>query len=427
MLSKRLGLALIVAFATLPPMTATFSGEPRFAPTAARSIMTGDELLAAARFQPIAGKRVGLISNHTARVGEVHLADLLSQAPNVKLTAIFAPEHGFRGSAEAGAKLADGIDPQTGVPIYSLYGASREPSPSVLRNIDVMVFDIQDVGARFYTYISTMGLAMRAAARAAIPFVVLDRPNPLGGEYVSGFVLEPQLRSFVGQYPIPIVHGLTVGELAQMIRGEKWLDGLERLELTVVKMQGWQRTMRWPQLERAWVATSPNIPTFESALVYPGMGLVGETVVSEGRGTPAPFCLFGAPWLDGARLAASLNALDLHGVRFEATSFTPQSIPHVATRPRFVGKTIGGTRLVITDVARFEPLEVGIHVLSLLAAEARSRRIRLFENPAFFRAIAGTRRLQRMLASGSSGADIIASWQGELAQFKAERARYLLY
>ena len=267
-----------------------------------------------------------------------HLADLLSAAPNLKLTAIFAPEHGFRGTAEAGASVRSGVDTKTKVPIYSLYGATKKPTPNTLRNVDVLVFDIQDIGARFYTYISTMGLAMQAAAAARIPFIVLDRPNPLGGEYISGFVLEPALRSFVGQYPIPMVHGLTVGELARMIKGERWLDGLEALDLSVIEMQGWQRSMRWPQTQQAWVATSPNIPTFEAALVYPGIGIVGETAVNEGRGTPTPFSLFGAPWLDGARMATRLNAIGLAGVRFEKTTYTPHSIPSVATRPRFEGR-----------------------------------------------------------------------------------------
>ena len=191
-------------------------------------VTTGAEALAASGFAALAGKRVGLITNQTGRVGAEHLADLLSTAAGVKLTAIFAPEHGFRGKAEAGASVRSGVDARTGAPIYSLYGASKKPTPAMLRNVDVLVFDIQDVGARFYTYISTMGLAMQAAAAARIPFVVLDRPNPLGGEYVSGFVLEPSLRSFVGEYPIPIVHGMTVGELARMIKGEAWLEWSRR-------------------------------------------------------------------------------------------------------------------------------------------------------------------------------------------------------
>ena len=276
-------------------------------PTPPQPIATGAEVLAASGYAAIAGKRVGLVTNQTGRLRGEHLADVLSKAPNVRLTAIFAPEHGFRGTAEAGAKVGDSVDAKTGVPVFSLYGASRKPTSRMLRDVDVLVFDIQDIGARFYTYISTMGLAMQAAAAARIPFVVLDRPNPLGGEYVSGFVLEPALRSFVGQYPIPIVHGLTVGELARMIQGEKWLDGLDGLQLSVVPMQGWQRSMRWPQTERAWVATSPNIPTFDSALVYTGIGMVGETDVNEGRGTPTPFRVFGAPWLDGPRMVARLE------------------------------------------------------------------------------------------------------------------------
>ena len=193
-------------------------------------------------------------------------------------------------------------------------------------------------------------------------------------------------------------------------------------------MQGWQRSMRWPQTGRAWVATSPNIPTFESALVYPGIGIVGETDVNEGRGTPTPFRVFGAPWLDATRMVARLNALGLPGVRFEATAYTPRSIPGVATRPRFEGTKISGARVVVTDVARIEPLEIGMHVLAALAAEARSQRsARLFRKLAMFHAIAGTKRLHRMLEAGSSGAAIVAAWQAEVAQFKARRARYLLY
>ena len=421
----RLALALLLGIVCVPAMADTALSQT---PSAAQPFATGAEVLAASGFAAVAGKRVGLVANHTARVGGEHLADLLKRAPNVRLTAILAPEHGFRGTAEAGAKVGDGVDAKTGVAVFSLYGGSKKPTPRMLRDVDVLVFDIQDVGARFYTYISTMGLAMQAAAAARIPFVVLDRPNPLGGEYVSGFVLEPGLRSFVGQYPIPIVHGLTVGELARMIQGEKWLDGLDGLQLSVVAMQGWQRSMRWPQLERAWVATSPNIPTFEAALVYPGMGMVGETDVNEGRGTPTPFSIFGAPWLDAPRLVARLNTLGLPGARFETTTYTPRSISGVATRPRFEGRQIDGARVVVTDATRVEPLEIGMHALAALAAQARSQgSTRLFRKLAMFHAIAGTKRLHRMLEAGNDGTAIVAAWQAEVAQFKARRARYLLY
>lgn len=391
-------------------------------------VTTGAEALVETGFAALAGKRVGLITNQTGLVGDDHLADLLSKAPNVTLAAILAPEHGFRGEAEAGAKVGHGVDARTGAPVFSLYDATRKPTPAMLRSIDVLVFDIQDIGARFYTYISTMGLAMQAAAEARLHFVVLDRPNPLGGDYVSGFVLEPPLASFVGQYPIPIVHGMTVGELARMIKGEKWLSGLDSLDLTVVAIRGWRRSMRWPELRRPWVATSPNIPTFEAALVYPGMGIVGEADVNEGRGTPTPFSVFGAPWLDGARMVERLKALGLVGVRFERADFTPRSIPGVAARPRFEGKPIGGVRLVVTDVARFEPLEAGMHVLATLADAARARGVApLIPNLSMFHTLAGTERLYRMLDAGSDGTAIIAAWQAEVERFRARRAQYLLY
>jgi uncharacterized protein YbbC (DUF1343 family) len=392
-------------------------------------VTVGAEVLAASGFSALSGKRVGLITNQTGLVeGSEHLADLLRRAPNLKLVAIFAPEHGVRGQAEAGETVRGGLDANTGVPIHSLYGASRRPTPAMLRDVDVLLFDIQDVGVRFYTYISTMGLAMQAAAGARIPFIVLDRPNPLGGAYVSGFVLEAPLRSFVGEYPIPIVHGLTVGELARMIQGEKWLPGLDGLALSVVAMQGWQRSMRWQATGRTWVATSPNIPTFAAALVYPGMGLVGEAQVNEGRGTPTPFSLFGAPWIEGAKLAQSLNALRLPGVAFRAETFTPRSIPGVAARPRFAGLALSGVRIDVTDVGRIEPLEIGINVLALIAGEARAHGIApLFANLKMFYAVAGTRRLNDMLLAGSDGGSIIAAWRSEVEEFKRRRARHLIY
>lgn len=392
-------------------------------------ILTGAERLVASQFAELEGRRVGLITNQTGRVGGQHLADALAAAPNVSLVAIFAPEHGFRGGVEAGKPVRDGIDKKTGVRVHSLYGASKKPTQRMLSKIDLLVFDIQDIGARFYTYISTMGLGMQAAAKAGIPFVVLDRPNPLGGNYVSGFVLDTKLASFVGQYPIPIAHGLTVGELARMIKGERWLKGLEDLDLRVVELHGWQRSMRWSDTERPWVATSPNIPTFRSALVYPGIGIIGETqLVNEGRGTAEPFTIFGAPWLDARRMAARLSSLGLPGVAFKATRYRPRSIARVAQRPVFVGQTINGVRVIITDLASYQPLEVGIHALSLLVKEARSKGVSpIFANVRMFHAIAGTRRLRKMLLDGASGSAIIAAWQSEVARFKKQAAPYLLY
>lgn len=392
-------------------------------------LRSGAEVLADSDFAAFAGQRVGLITNQTGLVYGEHLADRLSKAENVTLAAILGPEHGFRGTVEAGHKVRGGIDPVTGVRVFSLYGATRKPTPDMLRGIDLLVFDIQDIGARFYTYISTMGLAMEAAAEAGIPIVILDRPNPLGGDYVSGFVLEPALRSFVGQYQIPIVHGMSVGELAQMIKGENWVGNGSAIDLQVIKAQGWKRAMRWPQTGRKWVPTSPNIPTFASALVYPGIGIVGETqLVNEGRGMPEPFTMFGAPWLKSQRLARRLNGLALPGVEFQATRYKPRSIPKIAANPLFVSQRINGVRIVARDVSKVEPLEIGIHALTLVLGQAKARNeTRLFANPSWFHRIAGTKRLHRMLLSGAPGNAIIGSWRPEVARFMHQRAPYLLY
>lgn len=392
-------------------------------------VRTGAEILVGSDFAAVDGKRVGLITNQTGLVGDKHLADLLHTAPNVELAAIFAPEHGFRGAVEAGESVRDGVDTKTGVRVFSLYGATKKPTPRMLRGIEILIFDIQDVGARFYTYISTMGLAMEAAAASGIPFLILDRPNPLGGKYVSGFVLEPKRRSFVGLYPIPVVHGLTVGELARMIQGEAWRKGLDRLDLRVIAMRGWKRSMRWHRTDQPWVATSPNVPTFKSALVYPGIGIIGETrLVNEGRGTEEPFTVFGAPWLNARRMADRLNAVGLPGVEFKAVRYRPRSIPRVAKNPVFVGRSIHGVRVVVTDMNSYQPLEVGIHALALVIREARSKGVSpLIKKVGMFDAIAGTRRLRRMLLNGANGAAIIASWRGEVRDFERRSTGYQLY
>lgn len=391
-------------------------------------VATGADVLSRSAFAMLKGKRVGLITNQTGLVGGRHLVDVLAEAEGVQLVAIFAPEHGFRGAVEAGEKVEGDVDSKTGVPVHSLYGATRKPTPAMLRGIDVLVFDIQDIGVRFYTYISTMGLAMQAAASAGIDFMVLDRPNPLGGTYVSGFVLDPGYTSFVGQYPIPIVHGLTVGELALMIKGEGWLPGLDDLHLVVLKMEGWRRDLRWQDLGLDWVATSPNIPSFESALLYPGIGIVGETAVNEGRGTPAPFTRFGAPWLDAREMARELDHLGLPGVRFEATQYTPRSIPGVALNPLHRGEAIQAIRVIVTDANAVTPLEIGIHALAMLTPRARRAGVRtFFPNRRMFYLIAGDQRLYRQLQAGWSGERIIAGWIDELERFKQVRRGYLIY
>ena len=406
------------------------SEEPRPADTAASveagSVKTGAQVLVESGFRLLDGKRVGLIVNHTARVGEAHLIDLVHDAPNVELRALFGPEHGLRGTTEDGVEIADGRDDRTGVPVYSLYGQTRKPTPAMLGDVEILVFDIQGVGARFYTFISTMGLAMQAAAEIGLPFVVLDRPNPLGGVYTSGFVLEPEHTSFVGQYPIPITHGLTVGELARMIQGEGFLPGLENLQLDVVEMEGWQRAMLWPETGLPWINTSPNIPGFETALVYPGACFFEATAASEGRGTETPFTLLGAPWADGQTLADTLNARGLPGIHFEAATFSPRAIEGMDTNPKLEGQTLQGIRHVVTDGHTFRPVETGVHVLHAFYHQAPDVD-GFLARQAWLMRLSGTTRLGEMLAQGARPDAIIAAWQAEVEAFRARRAGYLLY
>ena len=388
---------------------------------------TGVEVLQQMDLAPLHGKRVGLIVNHTATVGEAHIIDVMHQAPEVELVALFGPEHGIRGNEDAGAQVQDGVDQETGVPIYSLYqGDTRKPAPESLEGIDVLIFDIQDIGARFYTYISTLGLTMQAAAEQGVSFMVLDRPNPLGGAYVSGYVLEEENTSFVGQYPIPIAHGMTVGELAFMVKGEAFMDGLENLELSVIEMTGWTRSKTWIELGRSWIPPSPNIPDVYTAFVYPGTCFFEAVAASEGRGTPTPFLQVGATW--GADdLSAELAAYGLEGVEFEPVTFTPVSIEGMSSNPRFKDQQVQGVKLHVTDVETFKPVETGIHILHTFYNASPEEAKAEFINERWMSRLAGTSRLQESLLAGEEPVQIIESWQEEIDAFKALREGYLLY
>lgn len=393
----------------------------------AAQVKTGAEVLADSGFALFDGKRVGLIVNHTSLVRGKHLADLFQASHKGQLAALFSPEHGLRGEAEDGTKIAGGVDAATGAPLFSLYGKVKQPTPEMLKGIDLLVFDIQDVGARFYTYISTMGLAMQAAAKAGIPFVVLDRPNPLGGDYVSGFIREEKLSSFTSLFPIPVAHGMTAGELALMIKGERMLPGLEKLDLRVVKMEGWKREMRWDDTGLPWKATSPNIPDSLTALRYPGACLLEGTSMSEGRGTREPFALAGAPGLNDDAIATELNGEKLPGVSFEGTVYRPVSIPGMSSEPKFEGKSVNGIRMRISDETRFEPVETGVALVAALYRHCDpAMKSRFFRLPGFD-VLAGSSRLRNMVVAGKRDAEIIAAWQEEVRLFRERRKPYLLY
>ena len=393
------------------------------------SVATGAQRLVDGGFAELDGLTVGLVTNHTARVeaaggGAVHLIDRLVAAPNVTLGALFGPEHGIRGTAEAGAAVEGGAADD--VPVHSLYGRSKKPTQRQMRGLDALVFDMQDVGARFYTYVSTMGYAMQAAAEAGVPFVVLDRPNPLG-DRAEGPVLEPRHESFVGLYPVPVTHGLTVGELARMIAGERWLPGLDDLDLRVVEMTGYRRGTPWEATGLAWVPPSPNVPDVETARVYPGTALFEGTTASEGRGTPVPFTHVGAGYVDADALAATLNGRGLPGVRFEPAAFTPRDLPGQATDPKGEGRRLGGVRLVVTDPGAFRPVATGVHIVEAVYRQAPPRSRRRFFKADWLAKLAGTDRLRAALVRGDDPADIAASWEAEAAAFAARAEPYRLY
>lgn len=398
-----------------------------YAMLASSPLKTGAELLQIQNFLPLRGKKVGLITNHTAVVGNQHIIDAVHSSKEVELVALFGPEHGIRGAADAGAKIQDSVDQKTGIPIFSLYGTNRRPTPEMLRGCDALVFDIQDVGARFYTYISTLGLCMQSAAEAKIPFYVLDRPNPLGGNQIAGWIRQPEFDSFVGQYPIPIQSGLTMGELAKMIKGEAYLPNLENLELNIIPCQGWKRAELFSDYGTNWIAPSPNLPQFENALVYPGTCLFEGLNASEGRGTKNPFLTLGAPNLDSQSLAKELNNRELPGVVFVPHDFTPISITGMSSEPKLKNQHLGGLEILVTNPREVKPVELGIYLAhAFYQAIPNSQKATFFNKP-WLAKLAGTNQLADLIESGQDPEAIIDSYRGEVEQFRKRRAKYLLY
>ncbi len=365
-----------------------------------------------------AGKRIGIIANHTSYNSEgKYIVDVFRAMGDVRVVALFSPEHGLRGLDEAGAKVVDEKDPVSGLPVYSLYGRINKPTAQMLADVDVLVFDIQDVGARFYTYLYTMSLSMEAAAEAGKRFVVLDRPNPITGVQVEGPILDPKLATFVGLYPIPVRYGLTVGELARLINGEGWLTRGVKADLAIVPLTGWRRGMWYDQTGLRFIKPSPNMPDLETAALYPGLCLLEGTNVSEGRGTPKPFRQFGAPWIDPNALAARLNALSLPGLRFRPTSFTP-------TSSKFQGQKCLGVEITVTDRTRLEPFWTGVLVINELH---RLYPDRLEWRPAHFDRLCGTPTIRAAITAGKPLAALKTSWAAGGRTFEQTRRKYLLY
>lgn len=386
---------------------------------AAPIVRSGAQVLVEDSVALVRGQRVGLITNHTGLMESADgarraTADVLAGLPDVELVALFAPEHGIRGEAGAGVAVEDAVDEATGVPVYSLYGGTREPSPELLADLDVLLFDIQDIGTRYYTYVWTMSLAMEAAGRAGVPFVVLDRPNPIGST-IQGNVLDPEYSTFVGRFAVPMRHGLTPGELARLLVGE---FGVE-VDLTVVPADGWTREQPFDATGLPWVAPSPNMPSVTSALHYPGTCLFEGTPLSVARGTPIAFQQVGAPWLDAEALAGALDAYDLPDTEFEAVTFVPEN----PGDGKFGGEEVHGVRFVATG-PEYDPTHAAVAVL----IEARRQAPEQWEwRVSHFDRLAGTEALRLGIEEGIGLEQLTAGWPQQLAAFDALRAPYLIY
>jgi len=408
-------------------------------PTPSR-VKSGLEVLLESRLDLLRGKRVGLITNPSAVDGRLESAvDLFARNPAIRLTALYGPEHGVRGNAQAGEYVPFYTDVQYKIPVFSLYGQSMKPPAGMLRDIDeymrsfdttrtdkipqggmiedieIMVFDIQDVGTRIYTYIATMAYAMQACAESGIPFIVLDRPNPINGLEMEGPVLEyPEFSSFIGLYPIPLRFGMTSGELALFFNAN-FLE--KQASLTVIPMEGWKRGMWFDDTGLPWVMPSPNMPTLETAAVYPGQVAIEGTNLSEGRGTTRPFELFGAPWIDGTELSRKLNALGLPGIGFREAWFTP-------VFSKFQGELCGGCQLHVLDRRSYRPLETALHIIKTVR-DMHPDKFRFHSD--YFDKVMGTVRVREALESGAGVTDIMESFKAEMARFADLRKPYLLY
>ncbi len=376
-----------------------------------RSVLLGIDVLQREQFKLLAGKRVGLITNHTGTNRDgVRTVDLLHNAEQVNLVALFSPEHGLQGKLDQ-ANIGDVRDEATNLPTYSLYGKTRKPEAEHLEKIDTLVFDIQDIGTRFYTYLSTMGLAMEAAAEHGLRFIVLDRPNPIGGTLVEGPVLDEGSESFVGYHPIAVRHGMTLGELAQMIRTERNLD----VQLDVIKCENWRRGDYWDATGLTWINPSPNMRSLTQAVLYPGIGLLETTNLSVGRGTDTPFEVFGAPWIDGQQLASILNRAAMPGVRFVPIRFTPDA-------SKFKGEECEGVNIIVVDRSVLRPVHVGLQI----ACTLRKLYSENWKTTSFNRLLIN----QKVYDAVKSGSDFDALeilYRGGMAKFRARREPFLIY
>lgn len=388
-------------------------------------VLPGITVLQRDGFRQLDGMRVGLITNPTGVDNSLNSTiDILAEAPNVRLTALFAPEHGVRGDHVAGATVTNSTDPNTGVPVYSLHGKTLKPTPEMLQNVDVLVYDIQDIGTRSYTYISTMGLAMEAAAQNNKKFMVLDRPNPLGGNKMEGNIAEQGYFSFVSRYPIPYIYGLTPGELARYLNGEGLLKSGMKVDLTVIPMTGWHRSMTFADTGMPWVLPSPHIPDPSTALLYPATGIMGELdYVSIGVGYTLPFKLAGATWIDAQKLSDRLTSLRIPGVEFRPIHYKP-------FYAIFKGENLHGVEVYVRDASAAPLTLIQFYIMQELAALYPSQKAFSKATPArlaMFDKVCGSSKVRELFGKNYKVRDMEDFWNKDIEAFKARAEIYMLY
>jgi uncharacterized protein YbbC (DUF1343 family) len=409
----RIAVVFLLAFAISAVTASARQNQP--APPASASssnthTLTGIDVLESQNFAPLKGKRIGLITNQTGVDSQGRRTiDVLKAAPDVHLVALFSPEHGIQGRADSA--VANATDQATGLSIYSLYGATRRPTPEMLAGLDALVFDIQDAGVRFYTFTTTMAYSMEVAAKAHVAFYVLDRPNPLGGEIIEGPVLDPDKLSFVGYFPMPTRYAMTMGELAQMFNAENKISA----DLHVIALKNWRRSEAYNEAGLPWISPSPNLRSLTEAFLYPGIEILQAGGVSVGRGTDTPFEILGAPWIDGQKFAAELARRKISGVEFSAAQFTP-------TQDLYSGQLCQGVRIRIAPKGELRSMRMGMEIADALH--------RLY--PQNFHVektitLIGNQSTVDALERGDSPAKIVKSWQPAIDQFRQTRAKYLLY
>ena len=398
---------------------------PQNTGTQSKHIVTGAERLLTEYHHLIKGKKIGIVTNHTAVLQDgSHLVDVLNKDTSCKILALFGPEHGIRGNAPAGEKIGNSVDKETGITTYSLYGKINKPTKEMLKGIDLLIFDIQDVGARFYTYISTLYYTIEAAAENKIPLLVLDRPAIINGSAFDGPVRKDELKSFVGIAPIPVMYGMTIGELAKMFAGKEFIGKKMKTDLTVIQLKNWKRNTFFDEYDNQWISPSPNIPDVNAAIVYPGTCLIEGTNISEGRGTNAPFLTIGAPFVNSQELMEELQKIGVPGAKFSPAFFIPKNIEGKADNPKFKGEKCKGIFIVISDRKKFEPVKFGVKLVYALN-KLYPGKFEFKDN--WFDKLMGDKNIRVKIKQGEDINSIIASWKSELKEFNKIRSKYIIY